>query len=130
MGEFEDLIGEAPKAACVLFWRDDGRILAVSRPDDPNAFALPGGGVDEGEAPIEAATRELKEETGLEGSGLREVFQAMEGDHLTTTFEGDIEGEFGTEETGVIAWVSPTVLVEGPFGEYNKQLFDKLGIEY
>lgn len=132
MGEFEDLIVGMPKAACVLIWRD-GKILAVSRPDDPNAFTLPGGGLDPGEGFAQAAARELKEETGLDAINLRPVYGGIEDsdeDHITWVFEGDIDGVFGTEETGRIAWVTPSVLVDGPFGEYNKRLFDQLGIEY
>ena len=82
----------------------------------------------------QAAARELKEETGLEATRLRPVFGGIETeseeDHITWVYEGDIDGEFGTEETGRIAWVTPSVLVAGPFGQFNKQLFDKLGIEY
>jgi len=130
MEPLDNLVEEMPKAACVLIWRQDGKILAVSRPDDPDAFTLPGGGVDPGEDFEQAAIRELKEETGLDATNLEPIFQGVETDHLTTTFEGDVSGVFGTEETGRIAWVTPTVLVDGPFGGYNRQLFDQLGIEY
>jgi 8-oxo-dGTP pyrophosphatase MutT (NUDIX family) len=126
----DDLIENAPRAACVLIWRDDGRVLAVSREDDPDAFGLPGGHVEAGESFKDAAARELEEETGLQAEQLSPVFVAFEGDKLTATFEGDIDGVFGTEEEGRIAWVKPDVLIEGPFGEYCKRLFDELGIEY
>jgi 8-oxo-dGTP pyrophosphatase MutT (NUDIX family) len=134
MEQFDNLIEEMPKAACMLIWRQDGKILAVSRPNDPDAFTLPGGGVDPGEDFEQAAARELKEETGLEATNLRPVFGGIETeseeDHITWVYEGDIGGEFGTEETGRIAWVDPGVLVAGPFGKFNRQLFDKLGIGY
>lgn len=42
-----------------------GRVLAFERSDVRGQWQLPQGGVDEGESPVEAAWRELEEETGL-----------------------------------------------------------------
>ena len=47
-------------------FEDDGRILLVRRADD-GRWCLPCGWVDPNETPAEAAVRELREETGLEG---------------------------------------------------------------
>lgn len=44
---------------------DAGRVLALERYEFPGSWQLPQGGLDEGEEPIEAARRELHEETGL-----------------------------------------------------------------
>lgn len=42
-----------------------GRVLAVERADIPGSWQLPQGGIDAGETPVQAAYRELQEETGL-----------------------------------------------------------------
>ncbi len=61
----------------VLFQEGGGgtEVLLIERGHPPFAgtWALPGGFVDEGEAPDEAALRELAEETGVTGVSLHQV---------------------------------------------------------
>ncbi len=45
--------------------RSDGQVLAFERADGPGNWQLPQGGLEKGEPPIDAAWRELGEETGL-----------------------------------------------------------------
>jgi len=117
------------KAACCLVLSDDGQVLAVSRKDDPTAFGLPGGKVDPGEDSITAAARELQEETGLTATRLHPVFTRSEHDgYTTTTFATEVTGQINTPESGVVRWVDPEVLFAGPFGEYNRRLWRKLGL--
>lgn len=54
-----------PAASIAVF--DDGRVLLVKRRQGPFAgrWSLPGGRIEAGETAIEAAMRELAEETGL-----------------------------------------------------------------
>mgnify|MGYP001493187621 CR=1 FL=1 len=56
-----------PLAVCCVVYNPENpeQILLVSRKDDPNSFGLPGGKVDPGETPLEAAVREVEEETGI-----------------------------------------------------------------
>jgi 8-oxo-dGTP pyrophosphatase MutT (NUDIX family) len=116
------------KAACCLIVAKDGRILAVSRKNDPNDFGLPGGKVDPGETVRAAAERELKEETGLDAVKLTQVFSSPDNQgYVTTTFSCEISGEISTDEAGVIRWVKPDVLIAGSFGDYNKRLLKHLG---
>lgn len=44
----------------------DGRVLGLERSDVPGSWQFPQGGIDPGEEPLDAARRELAEETGIE----------------------------------------------------------------
>ncbi|MDX1477774.1 MAG: RNA pyrophosphohydrolase [Saprospiraceae bacterium] len=49
----------------LLIQHEDGRLLAYERLDHPDSWQFPQGGIDDEEEPLEAAYRELHEETGL-----------------------------------------------------------------
>ncbi len=59
----------------------DGRVLVARRPADaahlPAAWEFPGGKIEPGETPEEAARRELLEETGLRASTLEPLTTAV-----------------------------------------------------
>lgn len=44
----------------------EGDVVLIERANEPKGWALPGGFIDYGEAPADAARREVREETGLE----------------------------------------------------------------
>lgn len=122
---------------CVLLQNNKGQILSVSRKNDRTAWGLPGGKIEPGESPEEAAKRELKEETHFWGDPLDIVFADFEAGELTITYRLDDGLHFFSQQKlhqpkgeGTVAWKEPIDLINGPFGEYNKKLFDTVGIWY
>ena len=49
---------------------NEGYVLAIERADTAGAWQLPQGGLDEDEDPLDAAYREIAEETGIEKADL------------------------------------------------------------
>ena len=71
----KDVVVHGPSVAIVAVDRDDQVILVRQErvPAGGHLLELPAGGVEEGEAPLETAKRELSEETGLHGGEWVEV---------------------------------------------------------
>ena len=67
-----------PRACGVLL--HDGCILMVRHVTPARTFwTLPGGGVEAGETPADAAVREMREETGVQSSAVRLLFESVYG---------------------------------------------------
>jgi 8-oxo-dGTP pyrophosphatase MutT (NUDIX family) len=122
-----------PQAVCVVIFNQDGDILGASVRGEPTVFGLPGGKVDPGEKPIDAAIREVYEETGLVMHRAL-LIQLHEGDddhgYYVTTYryvhtihpavviqpEPDIN----------VQWVTPAELINGRCGSYNDKVMTAL----
>ncbi|MEV6928050.1 NUDIX hydrolase [Dactylosporangium sp. NPDC051485] len=81
------------RVAVVFLVDPQGRILMQHRDRhakvSPNQWAFPGGKIEDGESPQEAARREVLEETGLHAGALRPFTVATR--QSVTTVEGEVE---------------------------------------
>jgi 8-oxo-dGTP diphosphatase len=114
----------------IIFDRDKKQLLLVKRRDVP-VWVLPGGGIDPGETPEEAAIREVLEETGLRVSLLRKTGEYTPINRLsspTHVYECGIEeGELQTgSETAAAAFWPLTQLPDSFFHLHRDWLEDAL----
>lgn len=101
-----------------LICRRDGRFLLVERGKEPwkGWLAFPGGGIEPGETPEQAAIRELKEETALNAKSLSHVITvdlAFEGKayaksyYLSVFRANDVSGqEVAGDDAASIRWLT------------------------
>jgi 8-oxo-dGTP pyrophosphatase MutT (NUDIX family) len=101
--------------------RDDGCILLLQRAEGSamaGMYFLPGGVVDAGEEPYEAARRELREEAGLEIEGDLTIVGTYPmwiygRDFLQLSFHGRVAGDIElSHEHTAHQWVQPSEFAE------------------
>tara|TARA_R110000737_G_C14298332_1_gene435455 strand:+ start:70 stop:468 length:399 start_codon:yes stop_codon:yes gene_type:complete len=115
------------EAVQIVLLNDKGEVLAVSRKHDHNDFGLVGGKVDPEDKTLEdAAIRETKEETGLDITNLRCIFQMFKNGRMGYTYIADYSGEIHTDEPHVVKWTSFETIIEGTFGYWNEIVAETL----
>lgn len=123
----KDQLGDRMKeAVCALIFMKSGKILGVSRKNNPNDFGLIGGKVDPGETKAYALQREIYEECGLSIIKGKLIFSRFDDNMRCYTYLCEVEGDIKTNEKGVVKEVTWEELFEGSFGEYNRRLYKSL----
>lgn len=108
------------RAAGVLFVAPGGRVLLTRRTaegDHEGEWAIPGGKLEDGETPAQAAAREAEEETGrrVDPDALREWTRRVRDGVDFTTFTCSVDDEFEptlNEEHSSFVWIDRKVATE------------------
>lgn len=126
------------EAAVMLIINNEGKILGVSRKNDPTKFGLAGGKLEPDEMPHHAAFRETLEETTINVKMCAEFFKREE-----PTLSGEVfytycfyainwEGSPIDSEEGVVKWLTTEELTvtHGAFPDYNKAMLAAFKLKY
>lgn len=109
----------------------EGSVLLGHR-RDCDFWGLPGGGMEAGEAPWEAAVREVYEETGLtvEIERLVGVYSwPDDGEHIFSFTARAVSGSLATsDETRDVRFFTPDALPPGIFAEHAARVVDALAV--
>jgi len=115
-----------PKAAVVFITRN-GKVLAVSRGSNMSNMNMPGGEVELGEEPIDAAARELKEETGLTAQEIFPIFTKVYNGRLVSAFKvPSYSGDLVSSHEGQTSWEDPEALLRSSYGDYFRDMLSSL----
>lgn len=113
-------------SSAALVRNDEGKILLLDhyfRPD--KGWGLPGGFVEYGETPEQAAIREVREESGVEIYDLKLLRHRSVGSHLEISFtaKGRGDGAIGSKEIRGIGWFRADELPDGISDDLRSLIF-------
>ena len=122
---------ETPQAAILIVRDKSGKFLAVSRGDDVTDMNLPGGKIELGEEPAQAAARELWEETGLKVHQMHPVYTGPgnNGKFVAVYRVTACSGKLRSSDEGYVDWVTPNELLNSTYGGFFRRMAKKLNIE-
>ncbi|HKX83492.1 MAG TPA: NUDIX hydrolase [Pyrinomonadaceae bacterium] len=119
-------------SAAAILINEGGEVLLLDHVLRPKfGWGLPGGFVDPNEQPIEAARREVREETGLEVEGLTLFRVRTVGRHIEILFKGKPVGEARvlTREIYGLGWFRREDLPKGMTPQLRGLLLEVLNAD-
>lgn len=116
-------------ASLAIVRNEQNDVLAVRRPSPPHEFVVPGGEVERGETPEEAALRELREETNVRGRRAQLVWASTSPTDGRQVYVVVVLRWSGTAlplEGEDVAWMKERALVEqaGRYANFHREMFD------
>lgn len=117
--------------ASVIYVRKGNKILAVSRGADLTDMNMPGGGVELGEDPQDAAIRELWEETGIIAHELVPIYTKDVGGRIIHAFKAiSWGGNLRSSHEGKAEWVSPQTIRSSRHGDFFDEMIESLAGDF